>query len=168
MHFLSSLVISAHFSSPSLANSISEQIEINFLSEKNWIEINRIERTPEVLDIGLRHVNGKLTHIASFNQEGPAPAELVTVFKGSGKFRSDIFVVIKWYYNLPGVDTDGNFYEVHAYEEKKNNNQIKFSENKKISNIFGQGFDGRQEGKIVRFKYKDEPSIRGKLRQLNN
>jgi len=119
MYFLSSLVFSAPFSSPSLANSISEQIEINFLSEKNWIEINRIERTPEVLDIDLRHVNGKLTHIASFNQEGPAPAELVTVFNGSGNFRSDIFVVIKWYYNLPGVDTDGNFYEVHAYEAKK-------------------------------------------------
>jgi hypothetical protein len=53
---------------------------------------------------------------------------------------------------------------VHAYESKGGEGgKIIFSENKKITDFFGSGFDGKQEGRMVRFRFKDASSIRKSL-----
>lgn len=151
---------------PSLAQSAGERVRIDFLSTEDWIEARRVEQTPEKLEVGFRALSGVIIPIATFSQDGPSSPELVSVFKGSERFRATIFMVVKWHYYLPGVDTDGDYYEVHAYVAQKSGDEVKFSESMAMSSAFGAGFDGRQDGRYVRFPFKDAASIRKKLKSL--
>ncbi|WP_157845764.1 hypothetical protein [Herbaspirillum huttiense] len=66
--------------------------------------------------IRLVRENGQMIPISVFNQEGPAFPDLVSVFKNRVDSKPLLFTIVKWRYYLPGVDTEGDFYEVHAYE----------------------------------------------------
>jgi hypothetical protein len=71
---------------------------------------------------------------------------------------------VKWRYYLSGVDTEGDYYEVHAYEVGQDKSGVTIcSENTKISNFFGSGLDGKQNGHIVNFQFKDASAIRRSL-----
>jgi hypothetical protein len=144
----------------------SGRLRIDFLSVPDWIEIGHIEKVPEKLTIRFVREDGNAIPISTFDQDGPAFPELVSVFKNKIDGRLVLFVIVKWRYYLSGVDTEGDYYEVHAYKTNKSGNgEIVFSENKEISNFYGSGFDGKQEGKIVKFRFKDASSIR---KNLNN
>ena len=109
---------------------------------------------------------GEVIPIAEFNQDGPAYPELVSAFKNKVGGKQVLFAIVKWRYYLSGIDTEGDYYEVHAFEAQKNEGgEIVFSENKEMSDFFGSGFDGKQEGKMVHFRFKDASSIRKSLRQ---
>ncbi|MDR6485512.1 hypothetical protein [Paraburkholderia terricola] len=144
--------------------SRNERLRIDFLSVPDWIEINHIEEVPERLVIRLVREGGGEISISTFNQDGPAFPELASIFKNKVNGKQMLFAIVKWRYYLPGVDTEGDYYEVHAYEAKKNERGgIVFVENEKMSNFYGSGFDGKQEGEIVRFRFKDALSIRKSL-----
>ncbi|CAG4923126.1 hypothetical protein [Paraburkholderia saeva] len=175
LHFLTRFIaflltfssISAFAAAPTDASG-SERLRIDFLAIPDWIEISHIEEIPERLTIRLVRKQGDAIPISTFNQDGPAFPELASIFKNKVDGSQVLFSIVKWRYYLSGVDTEGDYYEVHAYEAKKNGNgEIVFTENKKISNFYGSGFDGKQEGKIVKFRFKDASSIRKSLIQNN-
>ena len=58
---------------------------------------------------------GAEVHIESFMQEGPASPTLASVFKVGQPPHARLFLIVKWHYYLPGINTDGDFYEVNAY-----------------------------------------------------
>ncbi len=162
--FFLSAVVFAESSSGVLG---AERLRIDFLSVPDWIEIDRIEEIPEKLVLHLVDGNGAVVPITIFNQDGPAYPELVSIFKNKVNGVWVLFAIVKWRYYLSGVNTEGDYYEVHAYEYRKNDDdQIVFAENKIISDFFGSGFDGKQEGKLVHFRFKDAASIRKRLNQI--
>jgi hypothetical protein len=145
-----------------------DRLRIDFLSVPDWIEISHIEEVPERLAIRLVRKEGDAIPISTFNQDGLAFPELASIFKNKVNGKQVLFTIVKWRYYLSGVDTEGDYYEVHAYEAKNNENgKIVFLENKKISNFYGSGFDGKQEGKIVNFRFKEASSIRKSLSHNN-
>ncbi|MFM0429861.1 hypothetical protein PQQ75_12660 [Paraburkholderia aspalathi] len=140
-----------------------KRLRIDFVSAPDWIEIHNVEEVPEKLVIQLAR-GGGIFPIAAFNQDGPAFPELVSIFKNKVGERKILFVIVKWRYYLSGVGTEGDYYEVHAYEAKGGGRgEIIFSENRRISDFFGSGFDGKQEGKVVHFRFKDAAAIRKSL-----
>ena len=153
-----------------LANaSGSEKLRINFLSNSDWIEIRHIEHEPEELVILLVRKSGDAIPISIYYQDGPAFPELASIFKQKIAGKQILFVIVKWRYYLSGVNTEGDYYEVHAYEAQKNKiGNIIFQENKKISDFFGSGFDGKQEGKAIKFQFKNATTIRKMLNQNGN
>jgi hypothetical protein len=157
----SSLVV--HAESPFVVPS-TKKLRIDFFSVPEWIEVNRIEGLPEQLLLKLVDQKGNETPIASFSQDGPASPELVSIFKNKVNSHEILFVILKWHYYLSGVNTEGYYYEVHAYQAQRNKGrQEQLSENRQISELFGSGFDGKQEGKEVHFRFKDAPSVRRAL-----
>jgi hypothetical protein len=157
--FLASAFAESFSNAPSI-----ERLRIDFASAPDWIEIHHVKEVPEKLVIQLVRGERDIFPIATFSQDGPAFPELVSTFKNKVGGREILFVIVKWRYYLSGVDTEGDYYEVHAYESKGGEGgKIIFSENKKITDFFGSGFDGKQEGKMVRFRFKDASSIRKSL-----
>lgn len=146
-------------------SEINEELRIDFLAVPDWVEIDHIEEIPKTLTIRLVRKEGEAIPISRFTQDGPALPELASIFKNSVDGNQVLFAIVKWRYYLSGVDTEGDYYEVHAYEAHKNKNgEIVFSENKEISKFYGSGFDGKQEGKAVKFQFKNAFSI---IRNLN-
>jgi hypothetical protein len=157
--------VSVFAGSPSDASSIG-RLRIDLISIPDWIETKPIEKEPEKLLMRLARREGEVIPIAEFNQDGPAYPELVSAFKNKVGGKQVLFAIVKWRYYLSGIDTEGDYYEVHAFEAQKNEGgEIVFSENKEMSDFFGSGFDGKQEGKMVHFRFKDASSIRKSLRQ---
>ncbi|MDH6151995.1 MULTISPECIES: hypothetical protein [Paraburkholderia] len=164
--FLLALSSVSTFAAIPVDASGNERLRIDFLSVPDWIEISHIEQVPEKLVIQLLPKGGDAIPISIFNQDGLTFPELASIFKNKVDGKQVLFAIVKWRYYLSGVDTEGDYYEVHAYEAQKNENgEIVFSENKKISNFYGSGFDGKQEGKIVKFRFKNASAIRNSLRQ---
>jgi hypothetical protein len=175
LHFFARLVafllmfssISAFAAAPADASG-SERLRIDFFAVPDWIEISHIEEVPERLTIRLVRKEGDAIPISTFNQDGPAFPELASIFKNKVNGKQLLFAIVKWRYYLSGVDTEGDYYEVHAYEAQKNGSgKIVFLENKKISDFYGSGFDGKQGGRMVNFRFKDASSIRKSLSQNN-
>ena len=155
-------ILSISLFATSAANaSGNERLRIDFISAPDWIEISHVEKEPEELNIRLLRKNGSTIPIATFTQDGPAFPELASIFKDTLKGRQILFTIVKWRYYLSGVDTEGDYYEVHAYEARNSQSgAVSFAEVKKISDFYGSGFDGKQEGKIVHFQFKDASAIR--------
>jgi hypothetical protein len=130
------------------------------------VEITNIEEIPERLNIRLISEKHDPVGVADFVQDGEAAPNLVTVFKSHAQTRSALFVIVKWYYYLPGVNTEGDFYEVHAYVPPKDDNKpTKLVENKRLTDLFGS--DGKKEGALVHCRFKDAQSIRKELSHLS-
>jgi hypothetical protein len=154
-----------HAESP-FAIPATEKLRIDFFSTPDWIEINRIEKIPQALTLKFVNKNKDANPFASFSQDGPAAPEIASVFKGKINDNKTLFLIIKWHYYISGVDTEGDYYEVHAYQaqlDKKN-----LSENKRVSSLFGSGFEGKREGKQLHYRFKDARSIRRALSQISS
>ncbi|MBW9107028.1 hypothetical protein [Paraburkholderia phenoliruptrix] len=140
------------------------ELPICFLSVPDWVGVSHIDEVPHEIIIELITKEGRATRIAAFDQDGPALPELVSVFAAKVSRSKILFAIVKWRYYLPGVNTEGDYYEVHAYNAIKNRaRNVVFSENIKLSNLFGSGFDGKQEGKIVNFPFKTATAIKKTL-----
>ncbi|TDY49753.1 hypothetical protein BX592_1104 [Paraburkholderia rhizosphaerae] len=94
--------------------------------------------------------------------------EIVSVFAAHFRSRAFLFLIVKWHYYLPGVETEGDYYEVKAYATSYSpSGTLTFKVDGHLSETFGSGIDGRQEGARVRFKYKDAISIKKRLSKLD-
>jgi hypothetical protein len=145
------------------------RVGINIYSEASWIDVNAVDSTPSKLEIDFTNSAGNQTHIATFAQDGSNVPMLVSVFKDVINQHQMLLLIVKWHYYLPGVDTEGDFYEVHAYRvERAPHGTFHFIENSTLSRRLGSGFDGRQEGRLVRFRYKTAKAIREELRRIES
>lgn len=154
----SSVLVQAE-SSP-FATPQTERYRINLVSNNDWIEVNHVNNGLESLSINFVDGRNNQSHIAIFIQDGSAPPELMSIFKSKLKSRQLIIAIIKWHYYLPGANTEGDYYEVHAYEFEKFGDMLLFSEDKGVSDLFGSGFDGKKEGKTIRFRFKNATAVR--------
>jgi hypothetical protein len=146
-----------------------ERFRIDFLVIPQWVEITNINETPERINIKLVNEARSTIEVADFVQDGEASPELVSVFKNRVYSRLTLFVIVKWHYYLSGLDTEGDYYEVHAYEIPEGGNEIaKLVENKSVSALFGSGFEGKKEGKFLHFRFKDATSIRKALSHIGH
>ncbi len=153
----------AHAAS-SLTTPAGQKFRIDFLSQNDWIEINHMTETPVKILINLVQSDDARVPIAIFNQDGPAIPSIASVFKSTVSSRQMLFLIVRWHYYLPGVDTEGDYYEVHVYgDHNDNRGKLFFLEDRSISDIFGSGLEGKKEGKIVHFPFKNAASIRKKL-----
>jgi hypothetical protein len=141
-----------------------ERTRIDLLSDKNWIQVDSIESEPQGLKIGLITSNEVEFPIVTFSQNGPSLPTLASFFKDTVNSRQNLFFIVKWHYYLSAADTEGDFYEVHVFDVSGTSLKPRFSENQVLSERFGSGFDGRQDGHVVRFHFKDAASIRRALR----
>lgn len=101
-------------------------LRIDFLAVPDWVEIDHIEEIPKILTIRLVRKEGDAIPISKFDQAGPAFPELAGIFKNDVDGSQILFAIAKWRYYLPGVDAEGDYYEVHAYEAQKNENGALF------------------------------------------
>ncbi|WP_454738179.1 hypothetical protein [Cupriavidus necator] len=141
---------------------------INLISNNDWIEVNHANNGLESLSINFVDRRNNSSCIAIFIQDGPAPPELMSIFKSKRNSRQLIIAIVKWHHYLPGANTEGDYYEVHAYEFEKFGDMLLFSEDKNVSDFFGSGFDGKKEGKTIRFRFKNATAIRRALPILSH
>lgn len=146
---------SSPFSTPQ-----TERYRINLISSRDWIEVNQVHNELESLSISFINEQENHFHIATFTQNGPSLPELTSIFKVKINSRQLIIAIVKWHYYLPGANTEGDYYEIHAYDFKKFGDTLIFSKNKDISDLFGSGFDGKNEGKISHFRFKNATAVR--------
>jgi hypothetical protein len=154
-----SLATNSPFSAPRTRN-----FQISLFSKADRIDISEIlERRPESVTLNYVPEQGGIVNIANFLQEGDANAKITSVFKLSNKPHL-LGVIVKWHYYLSGVDTEGDYYEVHTYQGLRSfDGMITFREINFLSESIASGFEGRREGKIVHFLLKDAASVREKL-----
>jgi hypothetical protein len=143
-----------------------QSVVIGLFSPQDSIEIDRIYSMPEMISVDYIGEGASRVRIAEFSQEGSSLPEVVSVFKEHFKSQRILFLIVKWHYYLPGVDTDADYYEIHVFNASKN--ATPFSGNEFLSNVFGSGFDGRHEGERTCFRYKDAVSVKKKLRELES
>lgn len=149
------------------AQSTSEKkVRLDLGGSPEWIVATTMWTDPAQLAISFQDYKKNDIPIGVFDQEGNAIPELASVFKEYLKYEYYLFLIVKWPYSLPGVETEGTVYEIHAYKIKFDKNDPIFLEDKDMSKIFGSGFDGQQEGKAVKFSYKNAAEIRKKLKRL--
>jgi len=161
-----SCTLNAQVLSP-FAQEDHERVKIGLFSPADVIEISHIYSEPEAINVDFRGVDGSSISIAEFGQVGSSLPKVISVFKGGFKERTLLMLIVKWYFYLPGVDTDADYYEIHVFNISKNpENGIHFSRNEFLSHIFGSGFDGRHEGERTYFRYKDAISVKQKLKEL--
>jgi hypothetical protein len=145
-----------------------QNVVIGLFSSIDSIEVVRIHSEPEALKINFVGEDRRRISIAEFDQDGPALPQIVSIFKDHFRSRQILFLIVKWHYYLSGLDTEADFYEVHAIDVKFGNSHThSFARDEFLTMIFGSGMDGKHEGKHVRFKFKDVASIRRRLRELN-
>ncbi|WP_156923765.1 hypothetical protein [Burkholderia sp. WSM2232] len=155
--------IAAHAAAP-VELPAPDKMPIGFLSVPDWIGVSHIDEVPQKLLIQLITKEGHAIQIAAFNQDGPALPELVSIFAATVGRSKVLFAIVKWRYYLSGVNTEGDYYEVHAYNAIKSRaGNVVFSENIKLSNLYGSGFAGKHEGKIVNFPFKSATAIKKSL-----
>jgi hypothetical protein len=154
-----SLATDSPFSTPRTRN-----FQISLFSKADRIEISEIpEHRPECVTLNYVPEQRGIVKIASFLQEGDANAKITSVFKLSNKPHL-LGVIVKWHYYLSGVNTEGDYYEVHTYQGlRSSDGMITFREINILSESIASGFEGRREGKIVHFSLKDAASVREKL-----
>lgn len=89
----------------------------------------------------------------SFPYDGDV-AHIESLFWGRGKYKSNLFVIVSWVYNLDGVNTVGKYYSVFVYDYKKT-----WQKNNKLTSIFGSGHEGFVDGKAVRYRFKSAKDV---------
>ncbi|WP_124800573.1 hypothetical protein [Paraburkholderia phosphatilytica] len=148
------------FSNPPLTIPVDANVRVGILSQESWINAIVSDVEPRQLVITLENFSGVQFPVATFIQDGPSSPQLVSAFEVFVEARQALFLIVKWHYYLPGVDTEGDFYEVHAYDiQRTSQGDPRFLKDPLLSGKFGSGFDGKQEGKRVHFPYKDAQSI---------
>jgi len=143
----------------------TERIRIDFFRIPEWIEITKKEEIPENIAINIVDDEQMKIHVADFIQDGEAIPDLMSVFKNNVNSHPTLFLIIKWHYYLPVANTEGDYYEVHAYGATSGagNGVASLTENKRLSEHFGSGFEGKKEGSVVHFRFKDAASVRHDL-----
>jgi hypothetical protein len=160
---LISISLNAQVLSPFVQND-HKKMGIGLFSPADAIEINHIDSDPEIVSVDFIGANGKRVAVAEFSQTGSAMPDVASVFKGKFKEQPLLVLIVKWYFYLPGVDTDADYYEIHVFNVSEHG--TRFSRNDFLSRVFGSGFDGRHEGEYSSFRYKDAGSVRKRLHEL--
>jgi len=151
--------VSVYAASPIDASG-NVRLRIDFLSTPDWIEINHIEEEPERLLIRLVCETKDAIDISSFDQDGPAFPELASIFKNKVHGRQVLFVIVKWRYYLSGVNAEGYYYEVHAYEVRRNESEkIVFLKIKKFQTFVVPDLMESAEEKRLNFSLKVPPRL---------
>jgi hypothetical protein len=149
------------------ANEDHQRVVIELFSPVDSIEIDQIHSEPAMMKVDFVGEDGKRIPITTFSQEGSSLPRMVSIFKDHFRSRQILFLIVKWHYYLPGVNTEADYYEVHAYNASLGNARTPlFAQDQFLSTIFGSGLDGKEEGKNVHFKFKDVMSIRRRLDEI--
>jgi len=82
-------------------------------------------------------------------------ANVESVFWGKGKFKSNLFIIVSWIYNLDGINTVGKYYSVYAYDFIDG----KVKKNELITSYFDEGQDGLVDGKTVKYAFKNASDV---------
>ena len=103
------------------------------------------------------------TFLAAYPYEG-GQAEIVDAFPAAGG--KGLIVIARWRQVHRGLGTDGYFYQVRAFRDATAKDAAGYFAavpDDSLSNLFGEGFDGEQEGESSTFSFKTAESIQARL-----
>lgn len=162
--------------SVSLLTSVaSDPVKIDFPVKNSilqFIYVNKIDGDSSI-DIYAISQNGKLLssdYVGTIEPEGGPPnIESVFLEDADADGVKDLIILSRWEISHQGLGTYGNYFRVLIYGNKDSVNRggdgfIRLSA---VEKKIGSGLEGFREGKPVHFLYKDAPSIRSFIRNLN-
>lgn len=98
-----------------------------------------------------------------FNNSAPRISTVFFVKKSGSHYA---IVLVKWRVAALGANTLADYYQVLAYRLVTKGSAPKLIKDEKISAELGQGYDGQEDGRDVRFKLKTANDIKKKFDSL--
>jgi len=136
--------------------------KVLFCQPKNKENDNEISLSAYVLFFH-QGVLAKDITLDNYLPEGNKP-NIETVFLNDNHFKNELIILVSWKQRIK-YTAEGKLFQVYVYHFKEQKHKIMVD---KLDDLFDIGFEGVQEGKIIKWAYRTKDNIRKEITKMSN